>query len=453
MRMKRGRKSIRVPARIDVAGATFLAATITAFLCILFSLAAPYASADDKNKRKSAADPATIILDKKFKGHLPITQLTEDQAILHALDRLAYGPRPGDVEHIRKIGLEKWIDQQLDPGSIDDSALEERLSSYKTLTMSPGELLATFPKPNAAVKRDATSIEEYRQQMKEKQQEAVADVKMTGNDNIDRANQQLAKMQGPARMLAELSMAKVDRAIYSHRQLEASWKISGSIISMFSAGRVKTAGSSPITCATRFARTLWVSFDDLLIATAKSPAMLFYLDNWLSADPAAFQKAQQQKNGRPQRSLSGRFRQRTASSARHVPWSNNGLQRSTAANAQAAASSPGARPQRKLRPRSDGAAHRRRGRRLHPAGRDRNGQIALPAGSIREPRKDPEFFFKPEFHAEGKKVVMGHTFDYGGMKDGEEALKMLASDPHTAKFISTKLARHFVSDNPPQCAH
>ncbi len=44
---------------------------------------------------------------------------------------------------------------------------------------------------------------------------------------------------------------------------------------------------------------------------------------------------------------------------------------------------------------------------------------------------------------------MGRTFNYGGMKDGEEALKMLANDPHTARFISTELARHFVSDNPP----
>ena len=68
---------------------------------------------------------------------------------------------------------------------------------------------------------------------------------------------------------------------------------------------------------------------------------------------------------------------------------------------------------------------------------------------MREPRRDPEFVFRPEFHAEGKKVVMGHTFNYGGEKDGEEALKMLANDPHTAKFISTELARHFVSDNPP----
>jgi uncharacterized protein (DUF1800 family) len=73
----------------------------------------------------------------------------------------------------------------------------------------------------------------------------------------------------------------------------------------------------------------------------------------------------------------------------------------------------------------------------------------LTGWTVREPRRDPEFMFRPEFHAEGKKVVLGHTFNYGGEKDGEEALKMLAADPHTAKFISMEIARHFVSDTPP----
>src|SRR5271170_1512648 len=74
----------------------------------------------------------------------------------------------------------------------------------------------------------------------------------------------------------------------------------------------------------------------------------------------------------------------------------------------------------------------------------------LTGWTIHEPRKDPEFFFDEKIHGEGKKVVMGRTFNYGGEKDGEEALKMLAAKPATAKFISTELARHFVSDNPPQ---
>ena len=69
---------------------------------------------------------------------------------------------------------------------------------------------------------------------------------------------------------------------------------------------------------------------------------------------------------------------------------------------------------------------------------------------MREPRRDPEFIFEPEFHTQGQKVVMGHTFNYGGERDGEAALDMLANDKHTAQFISAMLARHFVSDKPPQ---
>src|SRR5579871_5365708 len=94
-----------------------------------FVLNAPYASAD----RSSAVTSEKYSLDKKFKGHLPITELTEDEAIMHALNRLGYGPRPGDVERIRAMGLEKWIDQQLDPDAIDDSAFEARLQKYPTL--------------------------------------------------------------------------------------------------------------------------------------------------------------------------------------------------------------------------------------------------------------------------------------------------------------------------------
>ncbi len=74
----------------------------------------------------------------------------------------------------------------------------------------------------------------------------------------------------------------------------------------------------------------------------------------------------------------------------------------------------------------------------------------LTGWTVHEPRKDPEFFFDERIHAQGKKVVMGRTFNYGGEKDGEEALKMLANHPSTARFISTELARHFVSDNPPE---
>ena len=76
---------------------------------------------------------------------LPVSELTADEAVLHALNRLAYGPRPGDVERVKQMGLAKWIDQQLNPNSIDDRALQARLENYPTLAMSTTRLMRRLP--------------------------------------------------------------------------------------------------------------------------------------------------------------------------------------------------------------------------------------------------------------------------------------------------------------------
>src|SRR5690348_16165451 len=178
------------------------------------------AASEPKAGAEKHSEPPTAA-SSKFKGHLPITELTDDQAILHALNRLAYGPRPGDVERIRQMGLEKWIDQQLYPDSIDDSALEKRLEKYPTLEMSSADLLEEFPPPNQAAKATGETKEEYRQQLQQKRKAAMAQMVANGDDNMDRAQANMAKMQGPGRIIAELSMGKLDRAVYSNRQLEA----------------------------------------------------------------------------------------------------------------------------------------------------------------------------------------------------------------------------------------
>ena len=97
-----------------------------------------------------AAVPAAVPKDKKpkpdpsLKG-LPITELSPDEAIFHALNRLSYGPRPGDIERVKQMGLAKWIEQQLNPNSIDDRAMEARLEDYPTLTKSTSKLIAEYP--------------------------------------------------------------------------------------------------------------------------------------------------------------------------------------------------------------------------------------------------------------------------------------------------------------------
>ena len=139
----------------------FLLATAKSFLATLLSVACIFTLGVDLPLPAAAAPaPIPAAKDKKQKQDpvlkgLPITELSADEAILHALNRLAYGPRPGDVERVRQMGLAKWIDQQLNPNSIDDKAVEARLETYPTLRMSSATILAQYPQPKQAEKQAA----------------------------------------------------------------------------------------------------------------------------------------------------------------------------------------------------------------------------------------------------------------------------------------------------------
>jgi uncharacterized protein (DUF1800 family) len=427
----------RTPRRLDTPGAGALALSLLAVLAI----STPRAQADKKQKQQDTPD--AYELSKSFKGKLPITQLTEDEATLHALTRLGYGPRPGDVERVRKMGLEKWIDQQLHPDSIDDSALDERLSAYQTLKMSSEKLVEDFPPPNQAAKNEGLTKQEFKEQQKEKRRDALAQLQQSGQ--ADKAQEQLAKIQGPQRIIAELSMAKLDRAVYSQRQLEAVME--DFWFNHFNVFAQKGADKWMLTSYERDVirpHTLG-KFQDLLLATAKSPAMLFYLDNWLSADPIAAQHMQQELAQRRRR-FQGIFAGGGFPPPGTFPRPQN--------------LPPPGQPNRVLPQKEERGLNENYGREvmeLHTLGVD-GGYTqqdviemakCLTGWSVRAPRRDPQFFFDDRIHTQGKKVVLGRAFDYGGMKDGEEALKMLANHPSAAKFIPTELARHFVSDNPP----
>jgi uncharacterized protein (DUF1800 family) len=339
------------------------------------------------------------------------------------------------------MGLEKWIEEQLHPESIDDSALDTRLEQYPTLRMPSKKLLDEFPPPQQAAKKEGVTKEEYEQQMKEKAREAAAQVQTTGPNA--QAAAQLAKIQGPQRIVTELSMAKLDRAIYSRRQLEAVME--DFWYNHFNVFAQKDSDKWLVTTYVRDTirpHTLG-KFQDLLVDTARSPAMLIYLDNWLSVDPIAYQRMQSEIAMRRQR-FQGIF---------------GGVEMPQPGTFPPPYNNPNA-PARVPPKKQDKGLNENYGREvmeLHTLGV--NGGYTqqdviemarcLTGWTVHEPRRDPEFFFDAKLHTEGKKVVLGHEFNYGGMKDGEEALKMLASNPSTAKFISTKLARHFVSDNPP----
>lgn len=85
--------------------------------------------------------------DKKLRTGADTSPLSQNQRTLQALNRLTFGPRPGDVASVEAIGLDKWIDQQLHPETIDDSALEARLSAYPAMQLNLHQLTERFPTP------------------------------------------------------------------------------------------------------------------------------------------------------------------------------------------------------------------------------------------------------------------------------------------------------------------
>jgi len=419
-----------------------LLATLLAAALVL-GTAGPAATNDDS----AQAQHPKIHLSKAFKGRLPITELTEDQAVLHALNRLAYGPRPGDVERIKQMGLEKWIDEQLHPERIDDSAVEERLRNFPTLTMPARKLLNDYPTPQMIARREEISLEQARKQLEQRGQQAMQ--KLEDEGMTDPAMMQLARMRGPQQILTQMAMAKVVRAVYSRRQLDE-------VMSDFWFNHFNVFGAKGVD--------LWLlpqyerdairphamgKFEDLVGATAKSPAMLFYLDNWMSADPNAPQTLAQQF-GMRRRDLGGMLA--CGGMAAHpnlFSALNCGWRMVPRPGANAAAAQKQAR-----------GLNENYGRELMElqtigvnGGYTQADVIevakAFTGWTIRAPQRDPEFVFNGRVHTPGVKTVMGHKIDAGGMRDGEAVIRLLARSPSAAQFISTELARRFVSDNPP----
>jgi uncharacterized protein (DUF1800 family) len=309
--------------------------------------------------------------DRAAAGAIP----NDPAAIAHALNRLAYGPRPGQIEEIQRGGLSGWIDAQLHPASI------------------PDQLAAVLP----ALPERPASV----------------------------ANQQEARRFGRQAVQA-LAAQKVLRAIHSERQLEEVltdfWFNHFNVF----AGKGRTAIYVVDYEREAIRPHVWGSFRDLLGATAKSPAMLFYLDNWLSADPAAAERAGAQAGRR-------RARQGGAPMPAQPP--------------------PGAGRRRGLN-----ENYARELLELHTLGVD-GGYTqedivevarAFTGWTIANPLEG-EFRFTPALHDRGAKTVLGHTIRAGGgVEDGEQVLDIVAAHPSTARHVATKLVQRFVSDNPPE---
>jgi uncharacterized protein (DUF1800 family) len=352
---------------------------------------------------------------------LAASPLTEEQKVLHVLNRLAFGPRPGDIEKVKFVGLEAYIARQLNPGGIDDSALEKRLEPLETTRMDSRELAQAFPRPGLARKRNSGK--------KNNENGSELEEGASGTEQREMDPAARKAMQGMRKVAVELSQAKILRAVYSERQLQEVmtdfWFNHFNVFIGKGADRILTTDYERDVIRPKALG----KFHDLLLATAKSPAMLFYLDNWMSADPNAKVQEGMQR---------GRFRR-----ARSAPGDD--------AASQA--------PARAKRPRGLNENYARELLELHTLGVDggyRQKDVievarCFTGWTLRNPRQGGGFQFVNFLHDNGEKIVLGKKVPAGeGMKDGLTVLEMVSNHPSTAHFISTKLCRRFVSDHPPE---
>jgi len=438
-------------------------------------------------KKPKSAPAATLAAPK-------IPRMTDDQKALHALNRLTFGPRPGDLEQIKKMGVSQWIEQQLQPESIPENpVLLAKLEPLDTLQMGTAAMLQKYPSPQmikqmidgklplpsadepmtraavqtaiaryekkqaAAGKTDPNAVVQIQPpppaaaQPQPITREIVNALPLTDEQKADLLNgtqeSRLALLEslpdaqladvlealpqqirnrlsnaGPVSMRRrveilntpqqvvnrDLSEGKLLRAIYSNRQLEEV--LSDFWFNHFNIYLDKGADRFMVTAYERDVIRPHVlgKFKDLLLATAESPAMLFYLDNWESVGD-------------------------------NTP----------------------VRPNTPPAPKKQGLNENygREIMELHTLGVDGGytqqdvTEVArcFTGWTIRQPQQGGGFFFNPRVHDKGEKHVLGVTIPAGGgMDDGLKVLDILSKSPATAHFISKSLAIRFVSDNPPE---
>ena len=300
------------------------------------------------------------------------TALTTEQRTVNFLNRTSFGPTRETIERVNEIGIPAYLDEQLQPNRILDTFVEEKIAALKTMRLSSRELIELYPPPQKARE----------------------------------AGMAMAQTQGPRQVILELQLARLLRAVYSRRQLYEVmvdfWSNHFNVFAAKGADRWLTTSYDRDTVRPHALGR----FRDLLLATAKSPAMLFYLDNWMSVAPNAF--------------LASR-----APNLRRQGINEN---------------------------------YARELMELHTLGVDGGytqkdvQEVArcFTGWTIRRPRGEAEFTFEPRLHDNGAKIVLGVPIAAGGgMEDGLKVIDLLGRHPSTAKFIATKLARRFVADDPP----
>jgi uncharacterized protein (DUF1800 family) len=367
---------------------------------------------------------------------IPREQLP-DQQVLQVLNRLAYGPRPGDVDKVRAMGVDRWIALQLRPDRISDAVADSALAQYHLLNTPTSDIVQAF-----------RELQEARRKVQLQAKGDDSGAQAEARRQVLRANPQLRdlqqRVQGP---INELMSAQIARAVLSERQLnEVMVEFWENHFSVY-VGKGQTRNFLNAYDRDVIRPHALGKFRDLLGAVAHSPAMLFYLDNWESRADSTHS------------TLTGNGRVASPAQRRRVLVA---LERGAI---------PGNRlpPQlRNLNPAQRQQALQQADRRginenyarelmeLHTLGVDGGYtqhdviEVARCFTGWSIDQRDGSFIFRPQMHDADAKVVLGHQIPAGrGEEDGEEVLDILARSPATAHFIARKLVVRFVSDSPP----
>ena len=361
---------------------------------------------------------------------------TADEQVAHVLSRLTFGARPGDVARVRAIGVDAFIAQQLQPNRIADARLEAWLGQFETLRLSYPEMQKAYPRPADALQRLSA-----------------------GNRNsLSREDSASLRkvVEGLRRASTEVQSARIGRALITERQLDEV--VTDFWLNHFSVFAGK--GALERYMLAEYENTVirpraLGKFRDLLGAVAKSPAMLFYLDNWQSAADSGRPRTQQPRlaNAR-NRGLNENYGRELLEL--HTLGVDGGYTQQDVIDAARALTGWTFLPQRpnqqQMQQLAAGAAR---------AAGSRGRSNSRTSGRVGQQRAERiiasrlpdvgKFYFNPGVHDAGAKVVLGQPFRAGrGIEDGEQLLDLVARHPATARHIATKLVRRFVSDEPPE---
>jgi uncharacterized protein (DUF1800 family) len=368
----RGQRSLSQPAAL-------LGAALLALGCIAILPAAPEASAQEAPGDSTQARNGT---------------LNDRERAIHALSRLTFGAQPGQVDAVLKMGVDKWIEQQLDPASIADKDCDKRLAPLKSLGMSNRGLMDTYnPVPKNKTPEEQRRVNKLR--------------------------------QTPPR---ELQTSVLLRAVYSERQLQEVmvnfWRnhfnvdITKDSVRYFAVDYEREV----------IRKHVFGKFEDMLMASAKHPAMLIYLDNAISQKPLSADERKALERAGPN-NKSKRLKKLERERGLNENYARELLELHTL-----------------------GVDNYYKQRDVRELSRVLTGWTVDRRGG-RE-KASYNFWFNGKMHDEYPKKVLRWTLKGlrgdEALQEGEAVIRRLALHKGTAQFLSKKLCQYLVHDEPEQ---